>query len=44
MPRITKRSVDDAPPTTNDASLVDDELKGFGVKATPAGKKFYLVQ
>ncbi len=44
MPRITKRSVDAATPDTKDAYLWDDELKGFGLKTTPAGKKVYLVQ
>ncbi len=44
MPRITKRTVDAATPAAKDAYLWDDELKGFGLKTTPAGKKVYLVQ
>jgi integrase len=44
MPRITKRTVDAATQTTKDSYIWDDELKGFGLKTTPAGKKVYLVQ
>ncbi len=44
MARITKRSVDASAPTTKDTYVWDDELKGFGLKVTPAGKKVFLVQ
>ena len=44
MPRISKRSVDAATPTSKDTYLWDHELKGFGLKTTPAGKKVYFVQ
>jgi integrase len=44
MPRITKRSVDTATPSAKDTYIWDDELKGFGLKTTPAGRKVYLVQ
>ena len=44
MPRISKRTVDASAPQTKDSYLWDDELKGFGLKTTPAGKKVYLVQ
>jgi hypothetical protein len=44
MPRITKRSVDAATPSDKDTYLWDDELKGYGFKTTPAGKRVYLVQ
>jgi integrase len=41
---ITKRSVDAAMPRPADSYLWDDELAGFGLKITPAGRKVYLVQ
>jgi integrase len=41
---ITKRSVDAAKPRSADSYLWDDELVGFGLKVTPAGRKVYLVQ
>ncbi len=42
--RITKRSVDAAKPGSRDVYLWDDDLSGFGLKVTPAGRKVYLVQ
>lgn len=42
--RITKRSVDTATPGPRDVYLWDDDLSGFGLKVTPAGRKVYLVQ
>ena len=46
MPAITisKRSVDHARPRERDAFLWDDQIRGFGLKVTPAGAKVYLVQ
>ena len=44
MANISKRAVDTMLPTDTDAYLWDDELKGFGLKVTPAGRKVYLVQ
>ena len=50
MPKITKKSVDSHQPkhrndgTLADAYLWDSELKGFGCKVTPAGRKVYLFQ
>lgn len=44
MPAITKRIVDDAKPGNRDSFLWDSELRGFGLKVTPAGGKSYLVQ
>ena len=44
MANISKRAVDAKLPTDTDAYLWDDELKGFGLKVTPAGRKVYLVQ
>ncbi len=42
--KITKRSVDAMSPGKVDAYLWDDDLKGFGLKVTPAGAKLYLYQ
>jgi len=42
--KITKRAVDALQPGGSDSYLWDDELKGFGLKMTPAGAKTYLVQ
>jgi hypothetical protein len=41
---ISKRSVDSARPGTRDAFLWDNQIRGFGLKITPAGAKVYLVQ
>jgi len=41
---ITKRAVDALKAGTSDLFLWDDDLSGFGVKATPAGTKVYLMQ
>ncbi|MBK5197096.1 MAG: DUF4102 domain-containing protein [Methyloceanibacter sp.] len=35
---ITKRAVDAAKPRSADAYLWDEELAGFGLKVTPAGR------
>ena len=42
--RITKRTVDAAKARKADSYLWDQELAGFGLKVTPAGRKVYLVQ
>ena len=42
--KITKRSVDAAKAGDRDAFLWDNEIKGFGLKVTPKGKKVYLLQ
>ncbi|MBF0187050.1 MAG: tyrosine-type recombinase/integrase [Magnetococcales bacterium] len=42
--RITKRVVDSAPPGDKDRFLWDAELKGFGLKINPKGRKVYVVQ
>ena len=44
MPRISKRIVDSVQSAERDVFLWDDELAGFGLKVTPAGRKVYLVQ
>ncbi len=42
--RITKRTVDAAKAGERDAFIWDAELKGFGLKVTPAGNRIYIVQ
>jgi len=42
--KLTKRVVDAASPCERDGYLWDDDLKGFGLKITPAGRKVYLIQ
>lgn len=44
MPRITKRVVDAAQKQAKDSYIWDDELTGFGLKVTPAGRKVFLIQ
>ena len=42
--RLTKRVVDDTNPAGTDQFVWDTELKGFGLKITPAGKKTFIYQ
>jgi integrase len=42
--KITKRNVDAVQPEASDTFLWDSELKGFGLKVTPKGRKVYLLQ
>lgn len=42
--KITKRVVDAIEKAERDQFIWDDELRGFGLKITPAGKKVYIVQ
>lgn len=44
MPKITKRSVDAAVPGDKEFFIWDDELKGFGLRVYPSGRKMYLAQ
>lgn len=44
MPRITKRTVDATAGAERDRFIWDTEVKGFGLKVTPAGKRIYIVQ
>lgn len=44
MAKITKRSVDAAAPTDKEFFLWDEELKGFGLRVYPSGRKMYLAQ
>ena len=42
--KIIKRAVDALGPGELDAFLWDTDIKGFGLKVTPAGKKIYILQ
>ena len=42
--RITKRTVDALKPSSTDRFLWDSEIRGFGLKVTPSGRKSYVVQ
>lgn len=42
--KITKRSVDALQAGARDSFLWDDEVSGFGVKVTPAGRRVYVLQ
>jgi integrase len=42
--KITKRTVDAAKPGDANRFLWDTELKGFGLKVTPAGHRVYVLQ
>lgn len=42
--RITKRIVDATEPNIKDTYIWDTEIKGFGLKVTPKGRKVYIVQ
>jgi integrase len=42
--RITKRIVDATVPGERDRFLWDADLKGFGLKVSPTGRKVYLIQ
>jgi integrase len=44
MALISKRAVDRARSGSKDNYLWDSELRGFGLKVTPTGRKVYLVQ
>lgn len=44
MPKITKRLVEAVAPSAKDAFVWDDELTGYGLKVTPAGKKVFILQ
>jgi integrase len=42
--KITKAQVDSVDPRNKDRFVWDTELKGFGLKVTPAGSKVYILQ
>jgi integrase len=44
LTKITKRTVDAVKPNAADQFLWDSDLKGFGLKVTPAGNKVYILQ
>lgn len=44
MAAITKRLVDTTAPSRKDAFLWDDEIRGFGLKITPAGRRIFILQ
>jgi len=44
MPRITKRVVDALRPQERERVVWDDEIKGFGVRVHPTGKRVYIVK
>lgn len=42
--KLTKRRIDNLPLTGKDAFYWDDELKGFGLRVSPKGKKTFVIQ
>src|SRR5262249_22654902 len=42
--KITKRAVDAEQPGVKDRFIFDSEVKGFGLKVTPTGRKVYVLQ
>ena len=44
MARITKRIVDALAPQERERVVWDDDLKGFGVRVHPSGRKVYIVK
>jgi len=44
MPKITKRLIDATEATGKDTFLWDEELAGYGLKITPAGRKVFVLQ
>lgn len=44
MAKLTKRVVDAAPAGEADTFIWDDELRGFGLRVYPSGKKVYVAQ
>jgi hypothetical protein len=44
MAKITKRSVDATGPRGKEFFIWDEELKGFGLRVYPSGRKMYLAQ
>jgi integrase len=44
VPKLTKRVVDNLEPGPKDRIVFDDELKGFGLRIAPTGRKTFLVQ
>src|SRR5215218_7026735 len=42
--KLTKSTIDPLPASTKDIIWWDQDLRGFGLKITPAGRKVFLVQ
>lgn len=42
MPKLTKRFVDQVKPGATDVTYWDDELRGFGLRVWPTGRKVYV--
>src|SRR5215212_2554642 len=42
--KLTKSTIDSLPSSTKDTIWWDTDLKGFGLKVTPTGRKVFLVQ
>lgn len=42
VPKLTKRFVDQVEPCVTDISYWDDELRGFGLRVWPSGRKVYI--
>ena len=41
--KLTKQAVESAQPESKDIILWDTELRGFGLKITPSGKRVYIL-
>ncbi|TWD57807.1 site-specific recombinase XerD [Agrobacterium vitis] len=44
MPKLTKRLIDATQAGEQDVFVWDDDLSGYGLKVTPAGKKVFILQ
>lgn len=44
MPKLTKKTVDQLPPSYQAFSVWDPQLKGFGLRVSPSGRKVYVVK
>ena len=44
MPKLSKRIVDSLKPDIRERLYLDDELKGFGLRIAPSGRKTFVVQ
>ena len=44
MVAITKRLIDTTQPGRKDGFLWDDDVRGFGLKITPGGRRIFILQ